>query len=158
MMAEEASPNNHQACFLDVLDIGIKLIMRCEYCKTTLLLNKSTLLRLNYGNNKRVAAISWCITNTSPLTLKLASRAGSDSDVFLKRMMCDHRSEPPLWSGGCGCQCQDDGHAEVRDRARRRTATAEARDRVRWGRNTGFDTNGFTRFLTQYYWVTSGFG
>jgi hypothetical protein len=53
------------------------------------------------GNNKRVAAMAWCITNTSPLTLKLPSRASSD--VFLKGMMCDHRSEPLLWSGGCGC-------------------------------------------------------
>jgi hypothetical protein len=48
------------------------------------------------GNN-RVAAMAWCITNTSPLTLKLPSRAGSD--VFLKGMTDDHRSEPPLWSG-----------------------------------------------------------
>jgi hypothetical protein len=61
------------------------------------------MFKLRGSNNKRVAAMAWCwcITNTSPLTLKLPSRAGSD--VSLKGMMCDHRSKPPLWSSGCGC-------------------------------------------------------
>jgi hypothetical protein len=39
-----------------------------------------------------------CITNTSPPTLKLAIKVGSD--VFLKGMTDDHRSQPPLWSDG----------------------------------------------------------
>jgi hypothetical protein len=51
-----------------------------------------------HGNNKRVAAMAWCMKNTSPPTLKLAIRVGSD--VFLKGMTDDHRSQPPLWSDG----------------------------------------------------------
>jgi hypothetical protein len=67
--------------------------------------------------------------------------------------MCDHRSEPPLWSGGRGCQCHDDGHAEVRDRA----AADGGRQGESEGEILGLDTTGLTRFGTQYYWVTTGF-
>jgi hypothetical protein len=49
-------------------------------------------------NNKRVSAMARCIMNTSLPTLKLAIRVGSD--VFLKGMTDDHRSQPPLWSDG----------------------------------------------------------
>ena len=42
--------------------------------------------------------MAWCIKNTSPPTLKLAIRVRSD--VFLKGMTDDHRSQSPLWSDG----------------------------------------------------------
>jgi hypothetical protein len=91
------------------------------------------------------------------MTLKLASRAGSD--VFLKGMMCDHRSEPPLWSGGC--RCHHDDHAEVRDRAERRAAGG-GRGRTAGSESggeilTGFGYYWFNPVVTHYYWVTTGF-
>jgi hypothetical protein len=51
----------------------------------------------SHCNNKPIAVMAWCITNTSLPTLKLAIRVGSD--VFLKGMTDDHRSQPPLWGG-----------------------------------------------------------